>query len=281
MKIIFSKKGFDSCYGGYPNIIDEKGNFIIIPIPLSQEEQSSAKYKGQFYNEIKCYEKSIYEYMKENNIQKIKNGKAEPISINNEDIPCHADPNIHNFFKCEKSFSGSLGQIKSALKQLTNCKVEKDDIFLFYSWFKDKESHQDKQIIWGYLKIDNIIKNPQKLSEEERTKLFNDNSWLRYQPHWTNSDYYKSFENYIYIGTKFKVFNYNNDTKDLLTLTEKDKSRTNWLITEFKNKKFCNYKNKIFDSEGKIKVPCIGQEFIVDILDTDIEIKEWLNKLLK
>jgi len=44
MKIILSRKGFDSTYGGFPSPIFEDGRMISLPIPISHEKEKLFTY---------------------------------------------------------------------------------------------------------------------------------------------------------------------------------------------------------------------------------------------
>ncbi|NCB03524.1 MAG: hypothetical protein EOM67_15440 [Spirochaetia bacterium] len=53
MKVILSRKGFDSKYGGRPSPILPDGTLLSLPIPYSQgRAYSELSYAGQTYEEI-------------------------------------------------------------------------------------------------------------------------------------------------------------------------------------------------------------------------------------
>lgn len=57
MKVILSRKGFDSCYGGYPSPILPDGSMISLPIPSSEDSIC--------YKDLKIQNKNLYELMRE------------------------------------------------------------------------------------------------------------------------------------------------------------------------------------------------------------------------
>lgn len=76
MKVILSRKGFDSGYGGYPSIILPNKEMITLPIPSNKEEDYS-------YGELKTKDnQSIYEIMKSLN----KNIKGYGMFTYNEEL---------------------------------------------------------------------------------------------------------------------------------------------------------------------------------------------------
>lgn len=90
MKVILSRKGFDSGTGGWPSIILPDKKMISFPIPDSTDNLK--------YSDIKTFEdgKSLYEIM--------KNLKRKPKIIINKDkfdfteeTHCHFDPDICNY----------------------------------------------------------------------------------------------------------------------------------------------------------------------------------------
>ena len=53
MKIILSRKGFDSEYGGYPSPILPNGQMISLPIP---DQKDDIKYSDVKAGELTCYD---------------------------------------------------------------------------------------------------------------------------------------------------------------------------------------------------------------------------------
>ena len=85
MKIIFSRKGFDTVYGGYPSPILQDGRMISLPIP-SNEEIPIRYSKLEIDKKLTYYDimKDLNPYIKSNNEWYKLTEKSE----------CHLDPDI-------------------------------------------------------------------------------------------------------------------------------------------------------------------------------------------
>lgn len=125
MKIILSRKGFDSASGGCPSfIIGDK--LISLPIP---DEHTDLE-----YNNVNICGYNLGEIFENSKIKPKLNGKVI--------ISCHLDPDIE---------SGLFGQCSTAAKHLINNDVKIGDLLLFFGWFRDfdiesyKFSSQDKK----------------------------------------------------------------------------------------------------------------------------------------
>ena len=83
MKIILSRKGFDSTYGGYPSPILPDGNMVSLPIPLNDAIS---------YSDLKMGESTYYDLMAGLKPRIKSNG--EWLDLNKE-TRCHLDPDIY------------------------------------------------------------------------------------------------------------------------------------------------------------------------------------------
>jgi len=136
MKVIFSRKGFDSEYGGYPSPILPNGQMISLPIPNPEDDIR--------YSDVKAGELTCYDLMKGLN-PRIKSGNKR-LDID-EDIRCHLDPDI-----CKKAISREpnwkplFGQVDAAQGHLRKQDVSEDDLFLFFGWFR-KTRYDDGKLV--------------------------------------------------------------------------------------------------------------------------------------
>ena len=163
MKIILSRKGFDSANGGIVSPIMEDGTLVSFPIPADEDD------KGKFEDLIYCGES----YAK---ILKDLNYKENPKRPN-----CHLDPDLTIDRRKNKidGWCPIFGQVNSsAIYLLNNVKVEEGDLFLFfgnyhkvryvdgqYQYIKKTGnfySDNDLQLVWGYLQVGKIIKDPEE-----------------------------------------------------------------------------------------------------------------------
>jgi len=177
MKVVLSRKGFDSNFGGYPSPILPNNELVSLPIPSNDKiKYSDLRLKTQ---------KSYFDLMRKLN-KKIKyNKKWHKLTKKTE---CHLDPDIYtNIFKRKKEWKPSLGQIGQSQSHLSNNGIKKGDLFLFFGWFKktimknnklsfDKHA-PDIHIIFGYLQIG------KKIQVNNQTKIPN---WVEYHPHVMN-----------------------------------------------------------------------------------------------
>lgn len=151
MKIIISRKGFDSSSAGCPSPILPDGTMLSMPIPTDSVKYrySDLTYKGLNYSKlISSFNPQFkYEY-------------------------CHLDPDIRSGIReTPESWVPAFGQTGSAQSYLANNHIDVGDIFLFFGRFHrlDKDfrfirksndfySCSDLHIIYGFLQIGKIVK---------------------------------------------------------------------------------------------------------------------------
>lgn len=151
MKIILSRKGFDSSAGGCPSPILPDGRLISLPIPLKEE--------------LKYFDLKIPEY---GNYLDLIND-LHPKKEMSKEATCHADPDIYRgILERSKGWKGCFGQVDSSKKHLNNHNVGEGDLFLFFGWFKQTKKEKGKlsflrnsperHIIYGYLQVGKVLK---------------------------------------------------------------------------------------------------------------------------
>lgn len=282
MKIILSRKGFDSSYGGRPSPVLPDGRMISLLIPSSQSKIS--------YNDIRYDGKNTYADLMEKIFgpgYKLKLPKKKPIDI--DKAVCHLDPDLNEkaLRNRNKNWRPLFGQVEAASSHLSNQDVKKDDLFLFFGWFQktkrignnglqfDKTDYPNGfHAIYGYLKIGKIIR-----AENELEK------WMKYHPHaeWMKNppkDLKHPKTNTIYVAAKGGTFTF---LQDNLILTKKGEGcRTHWNglprdvfgdaeISYHTNTKKYGWKKNFFLAAAK------GQEFVVE----DGGVTKWANDLIK
>lgn len=217
MKIILSRKGFDSSNGGCPNPILPNGTLLSLPIPSEDELSfSDIQYGGQSYADIlgKIHPKGIYD-------------------------KCHLDPDIREGVRknVPLNWQPAFGQIGAAQGILRNSGVETGDIFLFFGRFRQteidssgilqyKKGEPILHIIFGYLQIGKILTDPKDITE------------YSYHPH-ASKELLKNKTNALYLPAKnlsfltdkkgYGILNY--DEKRILTM--KNKSTSTWKYKDF------------------------------------------------
>ena len=127
MKIVFSRKGFDSAAGGAPSPII-RGRPNSIPIPA--RDRSETTYRDLGLGAI---------------VEQITRGRVTEATL------CHADP---MFERCRCAF----GQTGAAQSHLANNGVGVGDVFLFFGLFSEPDRADPHHRIFGYLKVTEVTK---------------------------------------------------------------------------------------------------------------------------
>ncbi len=121
MRIVFSRKGFDSSYGGAPSpIID--GRPVSLPIPASRGESTTYKSLGL-----------------DDPVNEATRGKLG-------DSTCHDDP-MFSDGRCW------LGQFGAAQGHLRKNAVGPGDVFLFFGLFAEPGTGERHHRIFGYMEV--------------------------------------------------------------------------------------------------------------------------------
>ncbi len=147
MKIVFSRKGFDSASGKAPSpIID--GKPISLPIPTQRRSETSYRILG--LGDV---------------VEHVTRGR-----IRADDL-CHEDP---AFFNGRWAF----GQTGAAQSHLERNGVGVDDVFLFFGLFAKLDGRDRHHRIFGYFKVDEVRLLGSRPSERDNPEGF-----LRRHPH--------------------------------------------------------------------------------------------------
>lgn len=169
MKVVLSRKGFDSSYGGVASPILPDGALVPLPIPHP---------KGPItYSEIDANGESLGRFVSD--LARMPKGEREP---------AHLDPDLRrNALKRNAGWRPAFGQTGAAQSHLQRQGVGVGDLFLFYGWFREVELFKsryryvnkapDRHVIFGWLVVESIVKAPHK------TPL---GSWAARHPHVTH-----------------------------------------------------------------------------------------------
>lgn len=279
MKIILSRKGFDSANGYYPSpIID--GRPLSLPIP---DQQDKIKYSNLIFNN-----KSYLQIMAELGMRNY-----------NSQSTCHFDPDlVFNALPdriSNHNWRGTLGQIKQAQKHLENQGVGVGDIFLFFGWFKEAEYVNNKlsykknskypngfNLIYGYLEIGEIIKT----ATQDTISILKSYPWLENHPHFSREGVRKLDSNTIYIGAEKFALRQNQagfgilPFSEKLILTKAGESRSRWDLDRLKRLQELpiTYHKPESWQKNYFKSASIGQEFVIE---KDKQAEKWAKELIK
>lgn len=265
MKIILSRKGFDSSYGKQANPILPDGTLLSLPIPDKDGNNtfSSLNWNGKSYYDI---------------IHSLK----PRTTITGNDM-CHLDPDLRKDVRKRKSgWKPAFGQADTALSHLRNRGVGKGDLFLFFGWFMETEINQGEliykrgakelHVIYGYMQIGDIIERKADAPD-----------WLKDHPHIGDNKDRDEKRNAIYLPTDKLSFipDFNgcgllNYRKDRI-LTKDGMSKGKWDLPEFFKDVAISYhpnpwKDDYFQSADK------GQEFVFEATP---KILEWVKQIIK
>lgn len=188
MKVIFSRKGWDSNAGGKPSPIFS-GNGFSIPIP--DDPPNNLLYRQLTPSAMPPL---LYSNMEDFLL------KYDPsFSLGQR---AHLDPDLdRSTYPRMSGWTPCFGQENGAASHLTNCKVGIGDIFIFYGWFDDvnmttlRRSHANRFCVFGFLQIGSIFNNPTPVTTP---------SWLHYHPHISNGSAYRN--NRIYVASPSLTF---------------------------------------------------------------------------
>ena len=286
MKIILSRKGFDSSTGGFasPIIVDngngEEGQLLSLPIPVT-EEQEKKNEKGISYNKLRYNGISLSTIIKQLTYRQFKQA--------------HLDPDL-----CEKhletrpeGWTKAFGQTGSAQTYLKHRGVKEDDLFLFFGWFKQAKydnncklkyvrGAKNLHVIFGWLQVGKII-------EVEKDKI---PSWLNNHPHVLNAGkkpYDKNNTIYVSAGNlSFKGLSeqegggvFSHFKKPLQLTAQEEDAMSHWCLPKWLYENYveglwsCNNECCVaFDSNGN------RQEFVFDVPEKNKQKAiDWLKEM--
>lgn len=161
MKIILSRKGFDSGSGGFPNPILPSGQLCMLPIP----ERTS----GVRYRDIQIDDESLPRQMKPNMgsmLSQLTGRKISPMRC------AHLDPDLKDSHLPRlPGWKPAFGQRGAALGHLQRQGVDCGDLFLFFGWFRETEvvgigrrerlcyvkDAPDLHVLFGWLQVGAVI----------------------------------------------------------------------------------------------------------------------------
>ena len=268
MKVILSRKGFDSMNGGCPSPIMPDGTLLSMPIPSDDE----ANYDDLYYNGI-SYSRIL-----------------QQIAPQKTFGHCHVDPDIR--VNCRKreieNWRPAFGQIGSAQGVLTNAGVESGDLFLFFGWFRKVElyngcyryisrrkgnfyDHSDVHVIYGYMQIGEI------LTTRDRVSMY---PW---HPHASNSRIGNG-TNAIYIPTDTLSFlpeyrGYGTlDYRVDRVLTMENRNRGTWNELPFLMPEHIYGKRKNCAKNKGLFYKGIWQELVIDESDG---LMDWVKQIIQ
>ena len=218
MKLILSRKGFDSGAGGVASPVLPNGSMISLPIP--------AKSSSVRYEDITIRGQSLGSL-----VSRLTRGKLKG------HFNAHHDPDLEvSAYPREAGWRPLFGQADHSQKVLERERVGPGDLFLFFGWFRRVENDDDEvrfvkrapdqHVIWGWMQIDRVW----PVATEAIP------SWARYHPHVAGGEHLQ--HNTLYVARhKLKIEGLNGAVPgagvfdkhhERLVLTQKGSSRSIW-----------------------------------------------------
>ncbi len=252
MKIILSRKGFDSGYGGQPSPILPDGTAVSFPIP---DGDGNCSYDELVFPNGKSYAEIL----------------AELSPCRAHAKRCHLDPDIRDGIRknVPAGFTPGFGQVDAAQSHLENNGVGAGDLFLFFGWFRMTEysgerlryakGAPDLHVIYGYLQVGETLTGE-------------DVGRLPWHPH-SDETHITSKNNTIYVPSDRLVID-GKDTglpgygtlsySDTTLLTAEGRSRTQWKYNGIIGTVPVTYHSANNNKDGYFQSACKGQEFVFD-----------------
>lgn len=251
MKIIISRKGFDSQYGGQPSPILPDGTLLSLPIPMLSDQLT--------FDQLSYGSKTYLEIIRE----------LRPNTRLDDRTTCHLDPDIRKeaLRTRPQNWKAIFGQCDAAQGHLKKMEVSAGDLFLFFGWFKQTEEKEgrlqykpdspDLHIIYGYLQIGELYTcgEPFPLYTKHHTHA--------------RSKYESIQSNCIYISRDYFSLNqklggagclrYHPD----LVLTKEGFSRSKWHLPPFFRSLKMTYHNEQSFKADYFQSVAQGQEFVI------------------
>ncbi|MBB3140019.1 Nmad3 family putative nucleotide modification protein [Halomonas organivorans] len=145
MKLILSRKGFDTSAGGVPNPILPDGRLLALPIPDARSviPYRAITQQGEPLGPL---------------VADLTRGRVSP------DAGAHLDPDLHpGQLPRAPGWRPLFGQMASAQSHLRNQGVGPGDLFLFFGLFRDVErvdgrwrfvpASRPRHVLWGWLQV--------------------------------------------------------------------------------------------------------------------------------
>jgi hypothetical protein len=186
MRLIFSRKGFDSRYGGVASPLLPDGTIFSLPIP----SQHGRPLRGCTHRGIALDELAA----------DLTGGRIDGRTM------VHVDPDLDPaLMPRARGWRAAFGQVSAAQAHLAKQNVGAGDLFLFFGWFRRVERHEgrwryvpgarDIHSLFGWLQIGDV----HAIDDDGRSTAAAQ-PWLRSHPHVEHAEAFKGRRNTIYVA---------------------------------------------------------------------------------
>jgi len=185
MKVILSRKGFDSEYGEFPSPIFPDGTLCSLPIPSDEWPPFSKLTVAR------------------RNLGRVVEDLTHRRSTRRDGV--HLDPDLRReMLARERGWRPSFGTVGAAQTHLEKQGVGQGDLFLFFGWFRRTIELQGQlvydpdapnlHVIFGWLQVGKIFKPSRERGDPPM--------WSRQHPH-VKGARFRSSNNTLYVAAKW------------------------------------------------------------------------------
>jgi len=159
-RLIFSRKGFDSVFGGRPSPVLPDGRMVSLPIP---EPESPITY-GDCFAQPDVTFADFLARMGAGRIRDGRNGATQHLEVR-PGLGVHLDPDLRAGARKDRppGWQPLFGQADAAARHLERMHAGPGDVFLFFGWFAHAEYRHGQlryvrglprfQAVWGWMEI--------------------------------------------------------------------------------------------------------------------------------
>jgi hypothetical protein len=282
VKIIFSRKGFDSQYGGVASPILPDGSVLSLPIP--------SRY-GRPLGDLAAANGPLHRIVSD-----LTAGRITASTL------VHLDPDLQaDCVDRLPSWRASFGQVSSAQQHLVNQGVGTGDVFLFFGWYRRVETHEgrwryvpgapDVHSFFGWLQVGDVVK-----VDRDPVDLRVSSPWLRGHPHVEHAGTIGN-KNTLYLGADTLTLATSKSVAgagvfrrwtEALQLTAPGESRSVWRLPRWfmpgeglppLTYHGAQHRWSLVSGHARLESVGKGQEFVQD-LGTSTEARAWLGSLI-
>ena len=287
MKLVLSRKGFDSAAGGIASPILPDGRMISLPIPGGNDNFTFA--------DLNVPEISASALLSD--LSSERHAITDAV---------HLDPDLDRSIQSRlPGWRPALGQTGAAQTHLNGQGVGPGDVFLFFGWFRRVELHQgmwrylprapDLHVMFGWLEVGNVI-----TLHQNRNAALAEFPWIADHPHVANPGAYVDQNNTVYIaperptikpeaphgGGRFTHF-----SDDLQLTTAGESRRSMWTLPRWfypGKRPALSYHHPggkverwhLHDDRALLNSVGRGQEFVIDG-DHYPELESWVSSIIR
>lgn len=162
MKFIFSRKGFDSSWGGHACPVISDHTLLMLPIPTVDPKYGDADNVTYAQLRVPGTEATYFDLMRSHGMKRLVAGNSKPELT--RDVRCHLDPDLsRDVVERPAQWWAAFGQSDAAEGHLRQQSVGQGDIFLFFGLFRRSDGRRfiedrPRHILFGYLQVGEVFR---------------------------------------------------------------------------------------------------------------------------